>query len=76
MQIRDAWFPNEEKPMPLDEFIYVLCCHIIYNKLKENDKVEYKYLWESEATKVENLIDINGKNTHHPRPICRSKKEG
>ena len=34
MQIRDAWFPNEEKPMPLDEFIYVLCCHIIYNKLK------------------------------------------
>jgi hypothetical protein len=29
------------------------------------NKYELKYMYEQEATKVENLIDINGKNAHH-----------
>ena len=36
---------------------------------------EYKYLWESEATKVENLIDINGKNTHHIQDLYADLKK-
>ena len=38
-------------------------------------KWEYKYLWESEATKVENLIDINGKNTHHIQDLYADLKK-
>lgn len=30
--IRDSWFKDEPEPMNLGEFIYVMCCHIIYNK--------------------------------------------
>ena len=38
-------------------------------------KWEYKYLWESEATKVENHIDINGKNTHHIQDLYADLKK-
>ena len=38
-------------------------------------KWEYKYLWESEETKVENLIDINGKNTHHIQDLYEDLKK-
>ena len=38
-------------------------------------KWEYKYLWEQEATKVENLIDINGKNAHHIQDLYSTIKE-
>ncbi len=38
-------------------------------------KWEYKYLWEQEATKVENLIDINGKNAHHIQDLYEEIKE-
>ena len=51
--------------------------HHLQQIKKKMTKWEYKYLWESEATKVENLIDINGKNTHHIQDLYADlKKEG
>ena len=39
------------------------------------NKWEYKYLWEQEATKVENLIDINGKNAFHIQELYADLKK-
>jgi len=35
LSLRDSWFPNEEDPMPVGDFIYVICCSLIYNKPKK-----------------------------------------
>jgi len=35
LSLRDSWFPNEEDPMPVEDFIYVICCSLIYNKPKK-----------------------------------------
>ena len=42
---------------------------------KKMNKWEYKYLWEQEATKVENLIDINGKNVFHIQELYADLKK-
>ena len=49
--------------------------HHLQQIKKKMTKWEYKYLWESEATKVENLIDINGKNTHHIQDLYADLKK-
>jgi hypothetical protein len=35
------------------------------------NKWEYKYQWETAAAQVENLIDINGKNTYHIQELLK-----
>tara|TARA_R110000796_G_scaffold51712_1_gene122056 strand:+ start:739 stop:918 length:180 start_codon:yes stop_codon:yes gene_type:complete len=32
LSLRDSWFPNEKDPMPVGDFIYVICCALIYRK--------------------------------------------
>ena len=49
--------------------------HHLQQIKKKMTKWEYKYLWESEATKVENLIDIHGKNTHHIQDLYADLKK-
>ena len=39
------------------------------------NKWEYKYQWETAAAQVENLIDINGKNTHHIQDLYADLKK-
>ena len=39
------------------------------------NKYELKYMYEQEATKVENLIDINGKNAHHIQDLYAEIKK-
>ena len=39
------------------------------------NKWEYKYQWETAAAQVENLIDINGKNTHHIQELYADLKK-
>ena len=39
------------------------------------NKYELKYMYEQEATKVENLIDINGKNAHHIQDLYSELKK-
>jgi len=39
------------------------------------NKYELKYLYESEAQKVENLIDINGKNASHIQELYADIKK-
>ena len=39
------------------------------------NKYELKYMYEQEATKVENLIDINGKNAHHIQELYADLKK-
>ena len=36
--IRDKWFPDEEEPMGIDAFIYVLACAVHYNNLDRRKK--------------------------------------
>jgi|ETNmetMinimDraft_20_1059909.scaffolds.fasta_scaffold137071_2 hypothetical protein len=33
-EIRDYWFPKEQEPMKLEEFIYTLACSVIYNTVR------------------------------------------
>ena len=39
------------------------------------NKYEFKYMYEQEATKVENLIDVVGKNAHHIQDLYEEIKE-
>ena len=39
------------------------------------NKYELKYLFEQEATKVENLIDVVGKNAHHIQDLSAELKK-
>jgi len=39
------------------------------------NKYELKYMYETESTKVENLIDINGKNALHIQELYSVIKE-
>ena len=39
------------------------------------NKYELKYLFEQEATKVENLIDVVGKNAHHIHDLSAELKK-
>ena len=39
------------------------------------NKWEYKYQWETAAAQVENLIDINGKNTYHIQELYADLKK-
>jgi len=34
VSLRDIWFPDEEDPMPVEDFIYTLCCSAIYSRQK------------------------------------------
>jgi hypothetical protein len=33
-EIRDHWFPKEQEPMNLEEFVYILACSVFYNTIK------------------------------------------
>ena len=39
------------------------------------NKYELKYMYEQEATKVENLIDVVGKNAHHIQDLSAELKK-
>jgi len=39
------------------------------------NKYEFKYMYEEEATKVENLIDVVGKNAHHIQDLSAELKK-
>jgi hypothetical protein len=39
------------------------------------NKYEFKYMYEQEATKVENLIDVVGKNAHHIQDLSAELKK-
>ena len=33
-EIRDHWFPKEQEPMNLEEFVYILACSVFYNTIR------------------------------------------
>ena len=49
------------------------CC--LQQTQKKMNKWEYKYQWETAAAQVENLIDINGKNTYHIQELYADLKK-
>jgi len=32
--LRSSWFPNEPKPMAIEDFIYTLACALYYNNIQ------------------------------------------
>ena len=45
------------------------------NALKNMNKYELKYMFEQETLKVENLIDVVGKNAHHIQDLSAELKK-